>query len=84
MDNGIVLMAARWAIERKGLVLSLLYNFIEKHIEELSNDLLEEILHELTQAYDGWTNTQLKGYLTAVKLATAIRRELYGNDEDEE
>lgn len=84
MDTGIILMAARWAIERKGMVLSLLYNFVVKHIDELPNELLQEMLYELTEAYDDMQNTQLKGYLTAVKLATAIRRELYGNDEDEE
>ena len=84
MDTGIIMMAARWAIERKGMALSLLYNYVVKHIEDMPNNLLEEILEELTQAYNGWTNTQEKGYLTAVKLATAIRRELYGNIEDEE
>lgn len=84
MDTGIILMAARWAIERKGMVLSLLYNFVVKHIDELPNELLQEMLYELNEAYDDMQNTQEKGYLTAVKLATAIRRELYGNDEDEE
>jgi len=84
MDTGIILMAARWAIERKGMVLSLLYNFVVKHIDELPNELLQEMLYELNEAYDDMQNTQGKGYLTAVKLATAIRRELYGNAEDEE
>jgi hypothetical protein len=72
MDTGIILMAARWAIERKGMVLSLLYNFVVKHIDELPNELLQEMLYELNEAYDDMQNTQEKGYLTAVKLATAM------------
>ncbi|MBR1696910.1 MAG: hypothetical protein IJ712_01625 [Anaerovibrio sp.] len=77
MDNGIVLFAFRHAIDRKGMVLASVTNYICDHIEELPNDLLEEIESEVNMAYDDMKDTNIPGYLAAKRLITAIKRELY-------
>jgi hypothetical protein len=84
MDTGMILMAFRWCLYRKGLTLTLFTNYVKDHIEELPNELLQEILHDVEEEYDHGNKTQESGFLTAKRLVTAIRRELYGNLEDEE
>ncbi|KHM53027.1 hypothetical protein SAMN02745671_01710 [Anaerovibrio lipolyticus DSM 3074] len=82
MDNGIVLFAFRHAISRKGMVLASVTNYICDHIEELPNDLLEEIACEVNMAYDDMKATNIPGYLAAKRLVTAIKRELYNEEEE--
>ena len=81
MDTGIILFAFRYAIERKGMVLTLITNYVTEHIEELPNDLLQEMESETEMAYDDMKATELPGYLSAKRLVTAIKRELYNEDE---
>ena len=81
MDSGIILFAFRYAIARKGMVLSLVTNYIRDHIQELPNDLLQEVWEETSMAYGNMELTQEPGYLTAKRLITAIKRELYNEEE---
>lgn len=81
MDSGIILFAFRYAIARKGMVLTLVTNYIRDHIQELPNDLLQEVWEETSMAYGNMELTQEPGYLTAKRLITAIKRELYNEEE---
>ena len=80
MDTGMILFAFRYALIKKGMVLTKVTNFVTDHIEELPNDLLMEMESELNLAYDNMTATKIPGYLSAKRLVTTIRREVYNEE----
>lgn len=80
LDNVVVLFAFRYAVGRKGLTLSHMCRYIEKHIDELPNSELKAFDEELIESYDGFSDTSISAFLTAKRLHTSIQRELYGED----
>lgn len=83
MDHVVVLFAFRYAIKRKGLALSHIARYIEKHIEEIPNAELRECDDELLEEYHKFEDTKMSGFLTAKSLHARIQRELYGIEPDE-
>jgi hypothetical protein len=82
MDNVVVFYAFRYCLGRKGLALSHICRYIEKHIEEIPNLELQECDHELREAYKNFEDTGMSGFLIAKRLHTSIQRELYGIEEE--
>lgn len=84
MNTSIVLFAFRHALTKKGLTLTSVAQYIRENIEELPNEALKEMMWEVTDEYQHFENPKISGYLTAKQLVTDIRRELYGEEDDEE
>ena len=81
MDNVVVFYAFRYCLQRKGLALSHICRYIEKHITEIPNAELTECDYELRQAFKEFTDDTMSSYLVAKRLHTSIQRELYGIEE---
>jgi hypothetical protein len=84
LDHVVVLFAFRYSIKRKGLALSHIARYIEKHIDELPNSELQECDSELMKEYSDFKDSKMSGIITAKSLHARIQRELYGTELEDE